>query len=175
MSDQYKILVVYYTRSGTTRRIAEMLALELGADIEPVRETARHAARKGVRGYLRSLVDILWHRPVDVMPPIHRLQDYDAVVVGSPVWAGFASAPVEAWLKHNGACVQHIAFFCTLRKRGSDSAFDQMGEASGKFAIATCAFDAPDLRRGYDGTLREKFEAQICRRLDTLLAMECAA
>ncbi|ACC74883.1 flavodoxin [Paraburkholderia phymatum] len=172
MSAAHKILVVYYSRSGTTQRIAELLASELGADIEAIREPGEHAARRGARGYVRSLLDALRHRDVRVMPPIHDLSAYDAVVVGTPVWASHASAPAVAWLKAQHAHIRHLALFCTLGGRGSQPALDQMAKAVGKTPLAVCAVTAHDLRRRIDGTKRQGFGQKIRHRLAKLRQTE---
>jgi hypothetical protein len=177
MSAPGRILVVYYSRSGTTRRIAELLASELGADIEAIREpgaTEARAARAGARGYVRSLLDALRHRQVKVAPPLHDLSAYDLVIVGTPVWASCASAPAIAWLKAQGPRIRHLALFCTLGARGSRSAFEQMTKAAGKAPLGVCAITAHDLRRRIDGTKRQGFCQKVRHRLAKLRDAEWA-
>ena len=41
-------VVVYYSRSGTVRRVAEQLAALLGADLEEIRETKDRAGFLGL-------------------------------------------------------------------------------------------------------------------------------
>ncbi|MEM5344957.1 flavodoxin family protein [Paraburkholderia azotifigens] len=168
MSASRRILVVYYSRSGTTQRIAELLAAEMGADIEAIREQGAHPARTGARGYVRSLLDALRRREVLVMPPIHDLSAYDAIVVGTPVWASRASAPAVAWVKAQRARIRHLALFCTLGGRGSQPALNQMAKAAGKAPLAVCAITAHDLRRRIDGTKRQGFGQKIRHRLARL-------
>jgi hypothetical protein len=168
MSTSPRILIVYYSRSGTTQRIAELLASELGADIEAIREQGKHPARSGARGYVRSLLDALRHREVSVMPPIHDLSAYDVVVVGTPVWASHASAPAITWLKAQRAHIKHLALFCSLGGHGSEPALAQMAKVVGKAPLAVCAITAHDLRRRIDGTKRQGFGQKIRHRLDRL-------
>ncbi|MBN3759748.1 flavodoxin [Burkholderia sp. Ac-20365] len=178
MSASRRILVVYDSRSGTTRRIAELLAAELDADIEAIRERGRHGAsgapveddavRAGVRGYLRSLIDGLRHREVGVMPPIHDLSAYDAVVVGTSVWASRPSAPAIAWLKAQGARTRRLALFCALGGSGSRKALERMARAAGKTPLAVCAITARDVRRRVDGTKRQGFGQKVRHRLAKL-------
>ncbi|MBP0588624.1 flavodoxin [Paraburkholderia sp. LEh10] len=172
MSAQRKILVVYYSRSGTTQRIAELLASELGADIEPVREPGAHATRAGARGYVRSLIDALCHRRVSVMPPVHDPSAYDAVVVGTPVWASCASAPAIAWLTGHRARIRRLALFCSFGGRGSHPALQQMAKAAGKSPLAVCAITAYDLHRRIDGDKRHRFAQKIIKRLARLQETE---
>ncbi|MGF6508447.1 flavodoxin family protein [Paraburkholderia sp. 32] len=139
MTERCRILIVYYSRTGTTRRVAELLASELDADIEPIRERAGPRSRDRARGYVRSVIDALCHRRAAVMPALLDVAAYDLVVVGAPVWAGGACAPVRAWLESNGGQIRHLALFCCEGARGSGSALKQMSEAAGKTSLAACA------------------------------------
>ncbi len=167
-----RILVVYYSRSGTTRQIAEMLASELGADIEAIRERRAAESRLGARGYVRSLIDALRHRTADVLPPLHDVSAYDAIVVGAPVWARGAAPPALAWLKAQRAQIRHVALFCSLGARGSRPALEQMAKAAGKAPLAVCAITARDLHRHTDGTKRQGFGQKLRRRLAKLREAE---
>lgn len=172
MSGQHRILVVYYSRSGTTRRVAEMLASELGADIEPIRERGENASRAGARGYARSLIDALRHRRVGLMSAVHDVSAYDAVVVGAPVWVSSACAPAQTWLEEHGKHIRHLALFCCLGARGSEPALAQMARSAGKSPVATCAITAHDLYRGVDGEKRQVFGEKIRHRLAALEEIE---
>ena len=89
MSDG-RILVVFFSRSGTTRKLASAIAASLGADLE---EICDYSDRRGVGGYIRSLIDAVGKRSVEIVPGGHDVAAYDLVVVGTPVWAGMPSAP----------------------------------------------------------------------------------
>jgi len=166
------ILVVYYSRSGTTRRIAEMLAAELGADIEAVREQGANVSRAGARGYLRSLIDALCRRQVRIMPALHDPSCYELVVMGSPVWAGHASAPALAWLTEHGGQIRHLALFCCLGGRGAKPALEQMAGSAHKTPVATCWITAHDVRQRVDGERRQGFARKIRHNLATRLEAE---
>ncbi len=159
------ILVVYFSRSGRTRRIAEMLASELGADIEPICERRLGVGRKGARSYVGSLVDAWLQRRADLLPARHDVSSYDVVVVGSAVWARHASAPAVTWLKEHGGHIQRLALLCCLRRRGGTQALTQLARAAGKPAIASCVVAARDLRLGVDGLKRQAFARSIRHRL----------
>lgn len=81
-----KLLVVYYSRSnGNTRRIANQLVSETGADIAEI---------KTVKPYTGSYDEIVEQGQEEVLagfkPPIMPLSadlaDYDTVAVGTPTW-----------------------------------------------------------------------------------------
>ena len=87
-----RTLVAYYSNTGNTRRMAELLATQLQADLAEV-TCERYLAWYGP---LAMAWDIFTrHRPqVTVLAPAG--DDYDCVVIGGPVWAAKAAPPVLA-------------------------------------------------------------------------------
>lgn len=142
-----KVLVVYFSRTGTTRLLAQAIAKMLAADLE---EICDFSNRKGVAGYLRSLVDTVRKRPVEIVPAGRDVAAYNLVVIGTPVWAGSVSAPVRSYLIENRAKLQQVAFFCSFGGRGADKAMREMRELAGKPAVAECKVTAAEARRGVD-------------------------
>jgi len=131
-----KTLVVFYSRSGTTRRIAQALSGALKCDLEEITEPR---PRAGFFGYIRSLLEARWKHPSVIAPKEHDVSSYDLVVIGTPVWAWSLSSPVRAYLTATASQLPEVAFFCTLGGSGSDSAFAQMTAVVGKKPRAVCA------------------------------------
>lgn len=131
-----KILVVFYSRSGTTRRIAKALSEALKCDLEEITEPE---PRTGLLGYIRSLLEATGKRPSTILPKKHEVSSYDLVVIGTPVWAWSLSSPVRAYLMATASQLPKVAFFCTLGGSGSESAFAQMTAIVGKEPRAVCA------------------------------------
>jgi len=107
-----KILIVYYSRTGNTREVANQIHQLIGGDsvaIEPVtpypsdyRETTKQAKRELESGY----------RP-PIKTKIPDLASYDMVFVGSPNWWGTISMPVMTFLSENDLSGKTIAPFMT--------------------------------------------------------------
>jgi len=141
----HKILIVSYSRSGATRRIAEALAAELKCDAEEIVVTI---SRTGLLGIMRSLIEAMRQRPASIKPTRFDPSSYDLVVIGTPVWAWSVSSPIRAYLMENAKNLPLVAFFCTLGSRGDDSTFAQMQYLAGKAPRATAAFKARDVAAG---------------------------
>lgn len=139
------VLVVYYSRTGTTRLLASAIAKTLSADLEGICD---RSDRKGVGGYLRSLVDAIRKRPVRIVPAGLDVAAYDLVVIGSPVWAASMSAPVRSYLIENRTHLPRVAFFCSFGGRGADAALREMAELAGKQPVAVCKVKAASAHRG---------------------------
>lgn len=98
-------LVVYFSRSGVTERLASQLASRLGADLEVIRTNESYT---GVRGYLKGV----WQSLLRRMPAVSRGTDpagYTNVIVCSPIWVGHLSAPMHSYLARFGAGIGPLA------------------------------------------------------------------
>jgi hypothetical protein len=143
-----KILVIFYSRSGTTRRIALALLAALGGSVE---EIAEDRGRNGFLGYCRSVFEARRKRSATILPAKTDPRSFDLVVIGTPVWAWSVSSPVRAYLTANKDRLPAVAFFCTFGGAGSETAFAQMQDIVGKAPRATCAITARDIAAGGDG------------------------
>jgi hypothetical protein len=145
MNAPSRILVVFYSRSETTAEVAGRLAAELDADYERLQEVG-FRRRVGAFGFLRSILDVVRKRASHLQPMTHVASNYDVILIGTPVWAARASAPVSTWLSQHWHQVNTTAFFCTMGKRGSEDTFAQMQLLARRAPIATCAITARDLQ-----------------------------
>jgi flavodoxin len=153
-----KTLVVYYSRTGTTRRLAEALAKVLHADIEPIIDTTR---RSGIIGYLRSLAESLQKRGASIEPTKTDPRSYDLVLIGTPIWAWLVSSPVRSYLAANREVLPNVAFFCTMGGQGDKRSFEEMKAIAGKAPIASCAVTARDVASEAYGARIAQFVEQL--------------
>jgi menaquinone-dependent protoporphyrinogen IX oxidase len=137
-----RILVVHYSRTGTTRKVAELLAAQLRCDGETIMEERE---RSGMLGYLRSVVEARRQVPSHIAAAVRDPSIYDLVVIGTPVWAWSLSSPVRAYLLANKSRLPAVAFFCTLGGAGSERAFAQMQEVAGKRPIGRLSVTAREV------------------------------
>lgn len=137
-----KILIVFYSRSGTTRRIAKALSTALECSVE---EIVEDRPRNGLLGYCRSVVEARRKHTPDILPTKNDPSSFGLVVIGTPVWAWSVSSPVRAYLTANKGRFPDVAFFCTLGGNGGERAFAQMQDVIGKAPRATCAIIAKDV------------------------------
>jgi flavodoxin len=132
-----KSLVVYYSRSGNTRRVAEMIARQLGADLQELVDTI---GRHGIMSWLRAGRDAMKERMTKLEPLQHQPGDYDYIVVGSPVWAMHPCPAVRTFLSSNDLKGKKVALFCTMNARGGEEACGLMKELiSGGQVVGTLA------------------------------------
>lgn len=105
-----KTLVVYYSRTGTTRKLAAALAGSLSADIVEI-QCGRYGS--GIFRYLRAGYDSLKGN----LPPIemsHEVTaDYDLALIGAPIWTSYPALPLRAFLASKPTLPLRIGLFLT--------------------------------------------------------------
>lgn len=152
------ILVVYFSRSGYTRRIASEIARLAAADVAEIREAR---SRSGLRGYLRSALEAWRRHPVAIEADALDPRDYATVVVGSPVWAGNLSSPVRAYLARHRGDFSRVALFCTQGGSGASKVLDQMASLCGCTPVAAEFFNDSEIDRDRHAAKREAFVAAL--------------
>jgi flavodoxin len=150
-----KILVVYYSRTGRTKKVAEAVAARLGADIEEIVDTT---PRKGLRAIFHSTLDGLFNRTTNIKEPVKDPYDYDLVVVGTPIWAGSVSAPVRDYFTWTEGSIRKVAFFLTHGSIGEGRVFHQMEALSAK-PLKVMALHRLDLWRNRGSRGKAKIDA----------------
>ena len=136
-------LVIYYSRSGNTAKIAQRVANALECDIEEIIDTKK---RSGILGYLRSGRDAGGKSLTVLKEPINDPASFDLVVIGTPLWAGHVSTPVRTYIHQNQAKLKSVAFFCTAGGAKFSGAFEDMRELSQKEPVATLGVRAKEIK-----------------------------
>lgn len=133
-----KILIAYYSRTGTTKKVAENLKAKLGAEVE-MEEIQDSVERKGIKGYLISGRDAMRKKLTKLLPIQFPVENYDLVIIGTPIWGWNMSVPVRTYITEQKGKFKSVAFFCTMGGSGDDTAFNEMGEIIGQVPKATLA------------------------------------
>jgi flavodoxin len=157
-----KILVVYYSRTGYTKQVAETVAAGLEADLVSIEDVN---SRAGALGYFRSGRDALFGRRGSIHPTETDPAGYDLVIVGTPVWAGRLSAPVRTYIADHKTDLKHVAFFCTEGAFGGPRVFKTMEDLSGQHPVATLEITGGDLKSGQYRDKVSAFTRHITERV----------
>jgi flavodoxin len=153
-------LVVYFSRTGHCRRIAEEIAVAAGADLDVIRETT---VRSGLFGYLRSAREAFQERLADISPTGKDPRRYSLVVLGSPVWAGRLSSPMRAYIAAHKGELPRVALFCSQGGSGAEKVLQTMAELCGQAPVATAFFNDSELAQKLHHEKVRKFVHEIAR------------
>jgi hypothetical protein len=129
------IVVVYYSRTGVTRHVAERLASILKADLEEIRETVD---RSGLIGYIKAGRDAI-RRKEAILITRHSAEGRKIIVLGMPVW-GFNPPPaIRAYVKETLSEGARICGFATMNGSGAEKTLDKVaGLLPGGLASRLC-------------------------------------
>ena len=140
-----KTLVVYHSRSGNTRRVAQRIAEALGADLDEIRIVHPLA---GSLGYAFCAIEAILGLTPALRPARFDPDHYDCVVVGTPVWFWSLSSPVRSWLALHRPLRQRVGFFCTMGGSGAERAFASMAALCEAQPTATMALTDAQIEAG---------------------------
>ena len=131
-----KTLVVYYSASGNTERVAKDIAEAAGADIFEIVPTEVYTSE-----------DLNWTNPDSRVSREHddeSLRDvpltttevpdwdsYDTVFIGYPIWWGIAAWPVDTFVKNNDFTGKTVIPFATSSSSGMGQSGSLLADMAG--------------------------------------------
>lgn len=132
-----RTLVVFYSRTGTTKKIALEISEKLNCDVEEIIDLK---SRDGAMGYIGAGRDVKKGVLTKIEDPKKDPAEYDLVIIGTPVWTGSLSVPVKTYCTLMRRQIGRAAFFLT--QDGDEStAFDEMTAILGRGPIASLALN----------------------------------
>jgi len=108
--ENLKKLVMYYSLEGNTKLIAEAIATEIGADLlelKPVKDVSPTGFMRFVWGGKQVM---LKEKP-ELQPFDVKIDDYDVIYMGSPVWAGSYAPAFNTFFNDNKITGKKIGLF----------------------------------------------------------------
>lgn len=134
MQEVTKSLVVYFSCTGTTKGIAEIIAEGVGADvyeIVPV-EPYTSADLNYNDNSSRSTIEM---NDSSVRPEINgsvdNMEQYDTVYIGYPIWWGEAPRIVDTFVESYDFTGKTVVPFCTSGGSGVGSSDDRLKDLAG--------------------------------------------
>ncbi len=116
-----KNVILYYSRTGKTRFLAEKLQQELGGDLVEIRDLKK---RKGPFGFLRGAWDAYLGLNTEVAPSGFDLSKYELIILGTPVWASSPTPALNTFLQTCNLMDKKVSLFVTSRGTGYRRAID---------------------------------------------------
>lgn len=129
-----KVLVLYFSETGTTKTVAQELQKQLDADIESIeavvpysgnfQETVQRGQRERQNG-----------ETPEIKPLKSRIIDYDIIFLGYPIWFGTYAMPIATLLKDYDFTGKMVVPFCTFGSGGLNTSMEALKEALPKATI----------------------------------------
>jgi len=118
-----KSIVIFYTRTGNTRFVAEEIATVLGSDLRPLVDQKN---RQGAWGYFWSGFDALVENKTKLQDFQIDLAQYDLVFLGTPNWAANVPPAIRTFLVQSYLNNKKVVFFCTQDGMGAGRVFNNL-------------------------------------------------
>lgn len=147
-----KTLVVYYSRSGNTKKIAEEISNKMKCDIEEIIDTKN---RKGLFGWLGSAMSARSKKLTTIKELKNNPTSYEVVVIGTPIWAGVMAPAVRTYINENKSKFKNVAFFCTCGASGEIKTFADMEEYTDIKPLSKLGIRKKDLNTNHEDKLKE--------------------
>jgi len=153
-----KTLIVYYSRTDTTRKVAEALAQKLGAEVEELKDTVD---RSGAIGYLKSGRDASLKKLTKLEAVKHNPLEFYLVIIGTPIWSWNLSVPIRTYLEEQKSNFKKVAFFCTMGGSGDERAKNDLEKIIGHEVSAELSLTTKEV-------VKNEFEEKLTAFADRL-------
>ena len=111
-SDKEKILIVYFSHTGNTRKIAKQVHTNIGGDLIEIETIDKYPAdHNEILEQARKEIDA-GYKPA-LKTKIESISEYTVFFLGYPNWWGTIPTPVSAFLAEYDLSGKIIAPFCT--------------------------------------------------------------
>jgi flavodoxin len=120
-----KTIILYYSRTKKTSRVANTLAKEILADIVEIEDLKN---RSGPLNYINASVDAMRENKTNIRPQTADLSEYGLVYVGTPVWAGKPAPAIITLIDKCDFQGKDVILFATLGGSGGKNTIDRMKE-----------------------------------------------
>lgn len=152
-----KTLIVFYSRTGLTKKVALSLIEKIGADLEEIIDTDKRA---GILGYVRSGREAVMKKLATIEATKYLPNDYELVIIATPLWAGTMASPVRSYLSKFKDQLKKIAFFTTQQGVGQEKVFKILEDFCGQKSLANLSVLSKDVVRGDYQDKLDAFVAQ---------------
>lgn len=116
--------VVYFTRSGTSKRVAEKIAAKLDCPLVEITDTKNW---NGIIGYIKAGYYASVNKPVAITVSA-KIDENDELIVVSPLWAGTIAPAVQAFVKMVHADRVHLVVTSLGSKIKNRSAYKSVSD-----------------------------------------------
>lgn len=158
-----KILVVYYSATGSTKAVAQTIAETVGADVFEIVPKDKYSSkdldwtdsdsRVNAEHNDESKRDIALEKTTP-----DNWADYDTVFIGYPIWWAIAAWPVNNFVKGNDFTGKTVIPFCTSASSGLGQSGKLLAEMAGtgnwqdgeRFSSGASASDVTSWVNGLD-------------------------
>lgn len=125
-----KVLVAYFSYSGTTKNIANAISEKTGGDLFEITPQDGYS-----NVYMESNSEIRGNKRPILTDTVENMDEYDIVFVGYPVWWHATPAPINTFLESYNLTGKLIIPFCTSGESEIDETMPTFLHSCGGLAV----------------------------------------
>ena len=124
-----KVLVVYYSHSGNTKKVAEVIHNKVGGDIFRIEPSESYPANYNKVAEQAKKEIAIGYMP-ELRSDIDDIASYNKIFVGSPNWWNTIAPPVRTVLLQHDFSNKIVLPFCTHGGGGKGNVFSDIAKES---------------------------------------------
>ena len=123
-----KILVSYFSASGTTKEVAQKIAVVVNGDLFEIEPKEKYTKEdlNWMDKNSRSSIEMNENVKPDILNKVSNLSDYDKVIIGFPIWWYKEPTIIDKFLDENDMTGKQIYVFVTSGSSSIDSTYDSL-------------------------------------------------
>lgn len=137
MNTDKKILIVYFSPTGTTKKVAEDISDILQSDIYEITATDPYTT-EDLEYYTNGRADQeqndFFIRP-KISGNIENMKDYDTIILGYPIWHGQAPRIIYTFLESYDLSEKTMIPFCTSHSSGIGSSASDLQQLTSSTTV----------------------------------------
>lgn len=151
-------LIVCYSNTGTSRRVADLLATQFQRQRGEIREAR---SRAGTAGMLRCVADSLLRRHPTIRYEGPDLRGFETVVLIAPIWVSRLAGPMRSFVCDHASGLKRVAVISVMGGKGATNAFAEIDQILGRPPILSTSFTARNVDDGSYASGLEAFGAAV--------------
>ncbi|MET4577719.1 flavodoxin family protein [Ottowia thiooxydans] len=151
-------LIVCYSNTGTSRRVADLLATQFQWQRG---EICERRSRAGVAGMLRCVGDSLLRRHPAIRYEGPDPRGFETVVLIAPIWVSRLAGPMRSFVRDRASSLKRVAVIAVMGGKGATNAFAEIDQILGRPPILSTSFTARNVDDGSYASGLEAFGAAV--------------
>lgn len=160
-----KTAIVFYSLEGNVRYVAEKISKELSADLIELIPVKAYPD-KGMKKFIWGGSAVTFKKTPDLEPYTFNSEEYELVIIATPVWAGGFTPPLRTFFENNDLTGKKIAAVASSAGGDSRKCLEAI-----KVAAKTDSFVATLSIVDPKGQPSEAKEKQIAEFIETIKAL----
>ncbi|MBT7902501.1 hypothetical protein HN587_01465 [Candidatus Woesearchaeota archaeon] len=159
-----RILIVFYSRTGTTRLVAQDLKEKLASagHFVQLEDLIDLKNRHGVLGWLNAGRDASTKKLTQISKPSINPHKFNLVILGTPVWAAKMACALRTYIADHRNFFKKVAFFGTMGANDSEKLFDDMTSECYKNSLANLYLLTKEvMKKDKDEQLKNTYDSKI--------------